>query len=118
MAKEKVNLRDKLRSYKLEFDLLQEIPCSKEENKEYEKLLNNGEPLPDGVYSCVDADGTTSKTEFYTIYESDLSESEKIEYLTYKKLSLLKTIKNCVVFFTILIVIGLVAGFLLTMSAF
>ena len=37
MAKEKKNLRDELRAYKFEFDLLQKIPCSKQENKEYQK---------------------------------------------------------------------------------
>ena len=40
MAKERIDLRDKLRAHKFEFDLLQEIPCSKEENKKYQELLN------------------------------------------------------------------------------
>lgn len=39
MAKGEINLRDVLRSHKFEFDLLQKIPCSKQENKEYQKLL-------------------------------------------------------------------------------
>lgn len=29
MSKEKINLRDELRAYKFEFDLMQKIPCSK-----------------------------------------------------------------------------------------
>ena len=37
MLKEKIDLRDELREYKFEFDLLQKIPCSKQENKEYKK---------------------------------------------------------------------------------
>ncbi len=116
MAKDKINLRDELRSYKFEFDLLQKTPCSKQENKEYQKLLKDGGVLPDGVYACVYDNGETSTTEFYTVYESDLTESEIAEYLTYKKLSLLKTIKNCIVFFTAVTIIGMVAYFLIMLN--
>lgn len=38
MAKEKVDLRQALRSYKFDFALLQRIPCSKEENKVYKRF--------------------------------------------------------------------------------
>lgn len=117
MAKEKRNLRDELRSYKFEFDLLQKIPCSKQENKDYRNLLKNGGVLPEGVYAYVCDDGETSKTEFYTIYETDLTESEISEYLTYKKLSLIKTIKNCIMFFTVLTIIGMIAYFFILMNA-
>ena len=117
MSKEKVNLRDALRSYKFEFDLLQKIPCSKEENKEYQKLLKEGGVLPDGVFAYVYDGGATSTTEFYTIYETDLTDSEITEYLTYKKLSLIKTIKNCIMFFTVLTIIGMIVYFFLMMNA-
>ena len=117
MAKEKRNLRDELRSYKFEFDLLQKIPCSKQENKDYQNLLKNGGVLPEGVYAYVYDNGETSTTEFYTIYETDLTESEISEYLTYKKLSLIKTIKNCIMFFTVLTIIGMIAYFFILMNA-
>ena len=117
MAKEKINLRDELQSYKFEFDLLQKIPCTKQENKEYQKLLKNGGALPEGIFAYVYDNGEKSTTEFYTIYETDLTESEIMEYLTYKKLSLIKTIKNCIVFFTVLTIIGMVAYFLIMMNA-
>ena len=118
MVKEKINLRDELRSHKFEFDLLQKIPCTKQENTEYQKLLKDGGTLPDGVYAYVYDTGETSTTEFYTIYETDLTESEIREYLTYKQLSLIKTIKNCVMFFTVLTIIGMIAYFLIIMNAF
>ncbi len=118
MAKEKINLRDELRAHKFEFDLLQRIPCTKQENKEYQKLLKDGGTLPEGVYAYVYDSGETSTTEFYTIYETDLTESEIREYLTYKQLSLIRTIKNCVMFFTVLTIIGMIAYFLIMMNAF
>ncbi len=116
MPKEKIDLREKLQSYKFEFDLLQKIPCSKQENKEYRKLLKEGGVLPDGVFAYVYNDGDTSTGEFYTIYKADLTEEEIAEYLTYKKLSLLKTIKNCAVFFTALTIIGMLAYFFLMVA--
>ena len=117
MAKEKINLREELRTHKFEFDLLQKIPCTKQENKEYQQLLKNGGTLPEGIFAYVYDTGETSTSEFYTIYETDLSESEIREYLTYKQLSLIKTIKNCVLFFTVLTTIGMVAYFLILMNA-
>ena len=115
MSEEKNNLRDKLRSYRYEFDLLQEIPCSKQENKEYQKLLKDGGVLPEGVFAYVNENGETSTTEFYTVYETDLTEAEITEYLTYQKLNLIRTIKNCVMFFTVLTIIGMVAYFIIMM---
>ena len=118
MAREKINLRDELRAHKFEFNLLQRIPCSKQDNKEYAKILKEGGTLPEGVYAYVYDDGEISTNEFYTIYETDLTEAEIQEYLTYKQLSLIRTIKNCVVFFTVLTIIGMVVSFLIMMNAY
>ena len=117
MAKKEMNLRDEIRNYKFEFDLLQKIPCTKQENKEYERILKNGGELPDGIYAYTYDSGEVSTTDFYTIYESDLSEAEIREYLTYKQLSFMKTIKNCVLFFTILAIVSMVISFIVLMSA-
>lgn len=43
MTKEKKNLRDELRYHKFEFDLLQKVPCTKQENKAYSQILKQGE---------------------------------------------------------------------------
>ena len=118
MAEEKIDLRKELRNHKFEFDLLQKIPCNKQENKTYQQHLKEKGTLPDGVFAYVYDNGETSTTDFYTIYEPDLSESEIREYLAYKQLSLIKTIKNCVLFFTILTIIGMVAYFLILTNAF
>lgn len=117
MAKERINLRDELRYHKFEFGLLQKIPCSKQENKEYEKLLKNGGTLPAGVYPY-EYEGTASTSDFYTVYETDLTDAEIQEYLTYKQLSLIRTIKNCVLFFTVLTIIGILFGLCIGLSAF
>ncbi len=116
MAK-KIDLKDAIRSYKFEFNLLQKIPCSKQENKEYQKLQKEGGVLPDGVYAY---NYYGEFPEFYTIYKQDLTESEVAEYLTFEKLKLIRTIKKCVMFFTIIAIIAIISAvvyLLITMNA-
>ena len=108
MAKEKINLRNELRLYKFDFDLLQKIPCSKKDNKKYEKLLKDGGVLPEGVFAYGYETDDASTTEFYTVYEADLTEAEIAEYLTYKKISILRTIQNCILVLTVSSIIYMV----------
>ena len=116
MRTEKVDLRKELERHKFEFGLKQQILCSKEESKVYHNLLKNGEPLPEGVRRVVYESGELSTTEFFTVYEADLSDAEIQEYLTYKQLSMIKTIKKCAMFFTTLTIISIIVGFILVMS--
>lgn len=113
MAKQKIDIRERLRSYKFDFDLLQKIPCTQEENKAYLAMVKAGEPLPDGVFRYEYQSGIESD-EFYTVYEPELTADEIAQYLTYKKLHMLRTIKNCVVFFVVLTIVSMVLGFILT----
>ena len=110
MAKEKINLRDELRLYKFDFDLLQKIPCTKQENKKYQKLLKEGGVLPEGVFAYGHGTDDVSTTEFYTVYETDLTDSEIAEYLTYRKLGMLRTIQNCILVLTISSIIYMVVS--------
>lgn len=117
MAKQKIDIRQKLRSYKFEFDLLQKIPCTKEENAAYLASHKANQPLPEGVYRYEYESGVEADA-FYTIYEPELTADEIAEYLTYKKLHMLRTIKNCAVFFVVLTIISLVLGFFIAVGAF
>lgn len=110
MAK-KINLRKELEEQRYEWGLLQKIPCSKEDNKRYVQMLKNGEKIPKGVYRYVDGAGVEMNS-FYTIYKSDLSKEEQDELITLTKLSLIRTIKNCAIFFVALTVISLLVYFL------
>lgn len=124
MKKGKFNLKEAVKSYKFDLDLLQKIPCSDEENKEYRKILQEGGKLPSGVYPYTNERGKASVKEFYTVYEPDLTEAELEEYLKYKELSILNTIKNltytkinllnmitdCLIFIVLLMVVALILG--------
>ena len=105
MANEKVDIAKELNRYRREYDLIQKIPYSYKENKEFQKMKNDGEPLPDGVVEYTVTGEPIG--EFYHLYQANLTEAELTEYLTYKKLKMLRTIKNCIVFFTVMTVISL-----------
>lgn len=98
-------VKDELLAYRLEFGVVDKKQCTQEENKLYSELLKEGKPLPKGVFKYVDLDNW-----FYTVEGDELNDAEKSEYLAYKQLNMLKTIKNCVLFFTVLAGIGLVFG--------
>ena len=115
MKKEILNLHEQLRNHRFDYDLLQKLPCSKKENKEYAKLLKDNGALPDGVYAYVYENGEVSNTEFYTVYETDLTETERTEYLMYKKLEYLRTMKNCAMFFTVLTIIEIFAALIIAL---
>ena len=115
MAKEKIDLRKEIESYRYEVGLIQKISCSKEDNKKYRQMLKNGEKLPAGIHRYVDVNGTETN-DFYTIYKPDLSKEEINEYLMYKKLSMISTIKNCAVFFVALTVISIIISVIVLLS--
>ena len=115
MVKLEKDLRQVLLGYKYDFDLIQKIPCTTEENKAYTALVKEGRSLPENVYRYEYENGVGS-FEFYRVYEPELTEQELSEYLTFKRLKLLNTIKNCTVFFVVLAVISLVIGFFAMIS--
>ena len=94
-------LKKELLLLKLEFGLSKKVPCSKLLSEKCVELKKSGKSLPEDVF-------TNPNGEFFTIQELDLSEEEIAEYLNYKKIKMLKTIKNCVVFFTVLTVISMI----------
>ena len=107
MAKKITDLRNQLRQYKFDNNLLQKIDCSYEENKEFTKLVKTGQPLPEGVLQHK-PDMGGGFDGFYRLYTSDLSNDEIAEYLTYKQLDVLKTIKGYLTFFVTLTIIGII----------
>lgn len=116
MEKQPKDLRKQLHQYQFDFDLLQRIDCSYQENNEFQKILDEGGTLPEGVFSYKDDENTEATFGFYRIYQTDLTEEEMQQYLTYKKLSLLRTIKNCAMFFTGLTIVSIVLTLIYILS--
>lgn len=108
MAKEVLDLRNELRQLKFKNNLLQEIVCSEHDSTLYSQMIKDGKKLPDGVFHRKDGNYSV----FYTVYETDLSNDEKAEYFSLLQSTNIKTIRNCIVFFTVLAVISLILSFI------
>ena len=112
-----MKLTKELEQLKYELGILQEVDCSYEENVKYRKLLQENEPLPNGILRR-DSDGSVEYASFYKVERTALPKDELAEYLQYKQLKSLITIKNCVVFFTVLTAISLAFGLIAALSLF
>ena len=101
------NLRKELFRMRLEFDIIQQVQCSNDEEKHIKHLIKTKHPLPDDIH--YDNDGT-----YYRYVNSDISKEDMEELLLYRQLKYLKTIKNCMIFFVFLTILPfIVAIFLL-----
>ena len=109
MSKQVVDIRADIHRAKLDANLLQKIPLSAEENKDLLKLIKEGQELPEGVFRSVDFDGMELDT-FYVLYDPQLTERETREYIELLQYEELKTIRKCVVFFTVLAAISAAIG--------
>lgn len=110
------DLRTELRTMRFEFDILQRIPCSAEENRAFKRYLEDGQDLPQGVFRYRNSNGKNSDSEFYTVYEPDLTEREITEYLKLKKLQILNSIKSTIAVFgsviSVLLLVLVILGLL------
>ena len=106
MATKKVDMKSELRRIRFKMKFIQDIECTNEENKKYAEILKNGGQLPEGVFQYKDTDGELLDL-FYTVYDSELTNEEKLEYIETKKLCCIETIKKCVVFFTAIAAISI-----------
>ena len=112
----KINIRSKIKQYRAENGILHVIPCTEQENLTFEEAEKAGEALPEGVFHYRDENGKPI-WEYYRMEDPGYTEEEVREFLTYKRIALLeeqaqhlKTIKRCVIFFTVLTVISLVTA--------
>ena len=110
-----MKLTEELAQLKRELGIMQEVDCSEEENQEYLKLRRDNKPLPNGVLTR-HRNGSIDALEFYRLQETSLAKEELFEYIQYKQLRTLITIKKCVVFFTVLTIISLIFGILTVLN--
>ena len=110
-----MKLTKELEQLKYKLGILQEVDCTYEEDEKYREMLQENKPLPDGIL-CRNPEGSAEYASFYKVERTTLSEDELAEYLQYKQLKSIITIKNCVVFFTVLTIISLVCGLILTLA--
>lgn len=82
--------------------------CSQEESDEYRILIKEKLPLPEDV-------GYNPQYNYYFRYK-EASDEDLQEYLSLLQFTHIRTIKNCVVFFTILSIIGIILALIAIIS--
>ena len=118
---ENVSARTQLINHRLAHAIAQQAFCTPEENETYRAMLAAGQPLPPDV-SFVEVDDFDSEGNYVTMKKffrannNGLTDAEIQELLNYKQIKLLTTIKNCVVFFTVLTIIGLVGSLITVLT--
>ena len=111
----KIDSWKELQDFRQEYQVAQGLFCSETDNEEFMQMVQDGIPLPDGIYEYK---GGSAGKRFYTICAPDLSADEIAELLTYKKLGYLRTIKNCLVYFVALTIIGFGAYLIIISQSF
>ena len=92
------------------------VNCTAEENAAYAVQLKLTGSLPAGVYQYRDAYSNEPVGQFYTVRQSSLTDAEKQAYIACCNFKNVYTIKKCVVFFTVLTVIQLIAALISVLS--
>ena len=102
---DRYSLKREIVNMKYDLELVQKADCTPEENVEFTKLYNTQQELPADVFKYQNGEG------FYRVI-TPLSSAEEQEYLALKQCKMIKTIRNCVIFFTVLTVLALALSLL------
>lgn len=106
MSKTLSKSQQKLQNYRLKWGIFKKELCTKEENAKFKELEDIEIPLPEDIHSFLDEGiNNYEPVDYYRILPADLTKEERIEFLYYKKLELLDTIKKCAFFIATLFVI-------------
>ena len=103
MAKRVIDAKADLYRAKLDTGLIVKVASSSKEYKVFSNMIKEGKGLPEGVLRGVDGYGNEAFCR-----EAQLTERQTREYIELLQYEELKTIRKCVVFFTVLIVISLI----------
>ena len=103
-----MSIKNELDNLLLENNLAEKVYCTKEEEKLYSENIKNKQPLPSGVYKGAGKDIFLLDDCFYRVHRYKISEEDLKAYFALKQLAVLKTIKNCVLFFAILMIISII----------
>lgn len=85
----------------------QEVECSEEECPKYAAMMKNNEKLPENIV-CFNTDDDCD--EFIKLIPLDISHEDLQDYCALVQTRDIRTIKKCVIFFTVLAIIGLLGA--------
>lgn len=106
-----MTLKEELVDLENALGIIQYKPCSMKEDKEYKHMIKSGEKLPENIIK--DTNGTPG---YYRVIKSDVTDIELDKLIKFRQTTYLKTIKNCVVFFTVLYVLSMLVAIFVGLS--
>ena len=112
MFKSSSTVKNQLQDYKMKNGLYKRVPVSSKERDEIEQLLATGHTLPDGVFNR-EPENEKDVDLYYRIEETDLKDSEIIEFMLLSQNRTLQSIKIRVNYLLALVVIALAFLYLL-----
>ena len=83
------DLNEELFRLRVEFDFIQQVYCSKDEEKDIKQLIKNKQVLPEDIYT--EGDGSHFK-----YVKTDMCKEDMDELLLYRQIKYLRSIKNSV----------------------
>ena len=117
MAKIIHDLKEKIKSKDEQLGTWTREYCVGEEFDTIKSLYDENKQLPKGVSHDVIIEQDGKRVDrFYRFVTVELSDDEWKEYIALKQYMDIHTIKNCVVFFTVIAVISLVLGIIIGIS--
>ncbi|MGN0640824.1 MAG: hypothetical protein ACI4JT_07720 [Oscillospiraceae bacterium] len=112
MDKKQTNAVFEYRAKLSEYGFRQKQDCTEEENARYLEMIKNGETVPDNVGRYLDENEQPTDN-FYIIINDDMTHEQRMEFLAMKQQEELVSIRKCMVFFTVITILGLIGAFLL-----
>lgn len=98
------DLHDELGQMRLELDLTQRVYCSKEEEKQFKKMLKEKQLLPDDI--------NFNENGHFRYIDTDLTKEELDNLFLYRQITYLRSIKNSMIFFVVLTLVSLTVSLL------
>jgi len=100
-----MDIKTKLKKLQEELEIIEKIPCTKEEADQYDELIKENKELPPDVFCFSEEDSECLYCKYYR-YKTNLSYEEKEEYLLLYQTKQLIIIKRCAIYFTGMSIIG------------
>lgn len=108
-----MTFKEGIEQTKVNLGITRYINCTESENIAFRNLIRQNKALPPNVY-LVKGTNNISTACFFKVLEPP--EKDIDDYLKYSQFKMIRTIKNCAVYFTTLSIISLIGTIILLLS--
>lgn len=102
-----MTLKEELLELDKEMGIIEYTSLSAQKDREIDLRLKSGEELPPNIIKA-----SNGAIGYFKVTKADISEAEIDKLIKYRQTKYLRTIKNCLVFITVLYVLGFIFSLL------